>query len=457
MNIHEIVANQKTYFKTHETKQVKFRRKKLKALKKAIQQHETDILDALNSDLGKSKVEAYATEIGIVLKSLSLFIKELKGWARKESIHTPMLQFPGKSYLYREPYGTVLIIGPYNYPFQLVIEPLIGAIAAGNTAIVKPSELTPQTSMVIGQIIESVFDTEYVQVIQGEQETTEALLNERFDFIFFTGSTRVGQIVYEKASKHLTPVALELGGKSPTIIDKTANLKVAAERIAFGKFMNAGQTCVAPDYVLIDESIKDKFISAMQSTITDFYTKTPETSPDFGRIVNDKHFNRLISLLNDAEKNIVIGGQHDASELYIAPTLLKDVKSTQKIMHEEIFGPLLPIISYQDRSEIFGFIDQYEKPLALYVFSEDRDFTDQIMREISFGGGCINDTIMHLTNPNLPFGGVGHSGIGSYHGKHSYLLFSHEKSIMTKSTKLESGMMFPPYKGKFRYVKQIFK
>ncbi|TDM16619.1 aldehyde dehydrogenase [Macrococcoides canis] len=449
--------NVRDFFQTQATKDIKFRKKYLKALKKSIKKHESDILDALKSDLGKNKVEAYATEIGFVIKELSYIIKELKNWAKTKSVTTPMVQFPAKSFIKYEPYGTVLIIGPFNYPFQLVMSPLIGALAAGNCAVVKPSEMTPQTSMVVQEILEEVFPENYVKVIQGEKEVTSQLLDERFDYIFFTGSTKVGQIVYEKASKHLTPVTLELGGKSPAIIDDTANLKVAAERVAFGKFMNAGQTCVAPDYILIDNKVKMKFVKALQSTIQEFYGTQTEQSEDFGRIVNDNHFNRLVNIIEDSGQQVIFGGESNADELFVAPTIILDPKLSDSVMQQEIFGPILPIIGYDMFNEVYDIVEQYEKPLALYLFTEDSDQITAVFNRLSFGGGCVNDTILHLANPNLPFGGVGHSGIGSYHGKYSFELFSHEKSYITKSTKLESGLLFPPYKGKFKYVKQLFK
>ncbi|UTH11197.1 aldehyde dehydrogenase [Macrococcoides canis] len=449
--------NVRDFFQTQATKDIKFRKKYLKALKKSIKKHESDILDALKSDLGKNKVEAYATEIGFVKKELSYIIKELKNWAKTKSVTTPMMQFPAKSFIKYEPYGTVLIIGPFNYPFQLVMSPLIGALAAGNCAVVKPSEMTPQTSMVVQEILEEVFPENYVKVIQGEKEVTSQLLDERFDYIFFTGSTKVGQIVYEKASKHLTPVTLELGGKSPAIIDDTANLKVAAERVAFGKFMNAGQTCVAPDYVLIDNKVKMKFVKALQSTIQEFYGTQTEQSEDFGRIVNDNHFNRLVNIIEDSRQQVIYGGESNADELFVAPTIILDPELSDSVMQQEIFGPILPIIGYETLNEVYDIVEQYEKPLALYLFTEDSDQITAVFNRLSFGGGCVNDTILHLANPNLPFGGVGHSGIGSYHGKYSFELFSHEKSYITKSTKLESGLLFPPYKGKFKYVKQLFK
>ncbi|PKE17370.1 aldehyde dehydrogenase [Macrococcoides caseolyticum] len=449
--------NVRDFFQTQSTKDIKFRKKYLKALKKSIKKHESDILDALKSDLGKNKVEAYATEVGFVMKELSYIIKELKNWAKTKSVTTPMMQFPAKSFIKYEPYGTVLIIGPFNYPFQLVMSPLIGALAAGNCAVVKPSEMTPQTSMVVQEILEEVFPPDYVKVVQGEKEVTSQLLDERFDYIFFTGSTKVGQIVYEKASKHLTPVTLELGGKSPVIIDDTANLKVAAERIAFGKFMNAGQTCVAPDYVLIDNEIKVKFVEALQATIQEFYGAQIEQSEDFGRIVNDNHFNRLVNIIEDSRQQVIYGGESNADELFVAPTIILDPELSDSVMQQEIFGPILPIIGYDTFNEVYDIVEQYEKPLALYLFTEDSDQITAVFNRLSFGGGCVNDTILHLANPNLPFGGVGHSGIGSYHGKYSFELFSHEKSYITKSTKLESGLLFPPYKGKFKYVKQLFK
>jgi len=451
------IQNVRDFFQTQSTKDIKFRKKYLKALKKSIKKHEPDILDALKSDLGKNKVEAYATEVGFVMKELSYIIKELKNWAKTKSVTTPMMQFPAKSFIKYEPYGTVLIIGPFNYPFQLVMSPLIGALAAGNCAVVKPSEMTPQTSMVVQEILEEVFPEDYVKVIQGEKEVTSQLLDERFDYIFFTGSTKVGQIVYEKASKHLTPVTLELGGKSPVIIDDTSNLKVAAERIAFGKFMNAGQTCVAPDYILIDNEIKVKFVEALQATIQEFYGAQIEQSEDFGRIVNDNHFNRLVNIIEDSRQQVIYGGESNADELFVASTIILDPKLSDSVMQQEIFGPILPIIGYDTFNEVYDIVEQYEKPLALYLFTEDSDQITAVFNRLSFGGGCVNDTILHLANPNLPFGGVGHSGIGSYHGKYSFELFSHEKSYITKSTKLESGLLFPPYKGKFKYVKQLFK
>lgn len=449
--------NSKAFFNTHKTKNLKFRKQQLKLLSKNIKNHENELLDALYKDLGKSKVEAYATEIGMLLKSIKLMRKELKNWSKTKQTDTPLYLFPTKSYIKKEPYGTVLIIGPFNYPVQLVFEPLIGAIAAGNTAIIKPSELTPHVAIVIKDIIEDTFDEAYVSVVEGGIEETQTLLSLPFDYMFFTGSEKVGKIVYEAAARKLIPVTLELGGKSPVIVDDTANIKVASERISFGKFTNAGQTCVAPDYILVQRKVKNDLIKALKKTITEFYGENIEKSPDFGRIVNQKHFNRLNDLIQIHKDNVVFGGNSSKEDLYIEPTLLDNITNDNKIMKEEIFGPILPIITYDNFDEVLEIIQSKSKPLSLYLFSEDENMTHRVVEELSFGGGAINDTLMHLANPNLPFGGVGSSGIGQYHGKYSFDTFSHMKSYTFKSTRLESSLFFPPYKGKFKYIKTFFK
>lgn len=449
--------NSKAFFNTHKTKNLKFRKQQLKLLSKNIKNHENELLDALYKDLGKSKVEAYATEIGMLLKSIKLMRKELKNWSKTKQTDTPLYLFPTKSYIKKEPYGTVLIIGPFNYPVQLVFEPLIGAIAAGNTAIVKPSELTPHVAIVIKDIIEDTFDEAYVSVVEGGIEETQTLLSLPFDYMFFTGSEKVGKIVYEAAARKLIPVTLELGGKSPVIVDDTANIKVASERISFGKFTNAGQTCVAPDYILVQRKVKNDLIKALKKKITEFYGENIEKSPDFGRIVNQKHFNRLNDLIQIHKDNVVFGGNSSKEDLYIEPTLLDNITNDNKIMKEEIFGPILPIITYDNFDEVLEIIQSKSKPLSLYLFSEDENMTHRVVEELSFGGGAINDTLMHLANPNLPFGGVGSSGIGQYHGKYSFDTFSHMKSYTFKSTRLESSLFFPPYKGKFKYIKTFFK
>ncbi|HEK5808945.1 TPA: aldehyde dehydrogenase [Staphylococcus aureus] len=447
----------KAFFNTQQTKDISFRKEQLKKLSKAIKSYESDILEALYTDLGKNKVEAYATEIGITLKSIKNARKELKNWTKTKNVDTPLYLFPTKSYIKKEPYGTVLIIAPFNYPFQLVFEPLIGAIAAGNTAIIKPSELTPNVARVIKRLINETFDANYIEVIEGGIEETQTLIHLPFDYVFFTGSENVGKIVYQAASENLVPVTLEMGGKSPVIVDETANIKVASERICFGEFTNAGQTCVAPDYILVHESVKDDLITALSKTLREFYGQNIQQSPDYGRIVNLKHYHRLTSLLNSAQMNIVFGGHSDEDERYIEPTLLDHVTNDSAIMQEEIFGPILPILTYQSLDEAIAFIHQRPKPLSLYLFSEDENATQRVINELSFGGGAINDTLMHLANPKLPFGGVGASGMGRYHGKYSFDTFTHEKSYIFKSTRLESGVHLPPYKGKFKYIKAFFK
>ncbi|HDC8494720.1 TPA: aldehyde dehydrogenase [Staphylococcus aureus MRSA-Lux-31] len=447
----------KAFFNTQQTKDISFRKEQLKKLSKAIKSYESDILEALYTDLGKNKVEAYATEIGITLKSIKNARKELKNWTKTKNVDTPLYLFPTKSYIKKEPYGTVLIIAPFNYPFQLVFEPLIGAIAAGNTAIIKPSKLTPNVARVIKRLINETFDANYIEVIEGGIEETQTLIHLPFDYVFFTGSENVGKIVYQAASENLVPVTLEMGGKSPVIVDETANIKVASERICFGKFTNAGQTCVAPDYILVHESVKDDLITALSKTLREFYGQNIQQSPDYGRIVNLKHYHRLTSLLNSAQMNIVFGGHSDEDERYIEPTLLDHVTNDSAIMQEEIFGPILPILTYQSLDEAIAFIHQRPKPLSLYLFSEDENATQRVINELSFGGGAINDTLMHLANPKLPFGGVGASGMGRYHGKYSFDTFTHEKSYIFKSTRLESGVHLPPYKGKFKYIKAFFK
>ncbi len=392
------------------------------------------------------------------MKSIKNARKELKNWTKTKNVDTPLYLFPTKSYIKKEPYGTVLIIAPFNYPFQLVFEHLIGAIAAGNTAIIKPSELTPNVARVIKRLMNETFDANYIEVIEGGIEETQTLIHLPFDYVFFTGSENVGKIVYQAASENLVPVTLEMGGKLSVIVDETANIKVASERICFGKFTNAGQTCVAPDYILVHESVKDDLITALSKTLREFYGQNIQQSPDYGRIVNLKHYHRLTSLLNSAQMNIVFGGHSDEDERYIRePTLLDHVTSDSAIMQEEIFGPILPILTYQSLDEAIAFIHQRPKPLSLYLFSEDENATQRVINELSFGGGAINDTLMHLANPKLPFGGVGASGMGRYRGKYSFDTFTHEKSYIFKSTRLESGVHLPPYKGKFKYIKAFFK
>lgn len=450
--MNQVIEKQKAFFLTDQTKLYSFRIEQLKKLKALIIENEQNILDALKKDLNKSSFEAYTTEIGFCLHSISKTLKSLKKWMKPKRVKTPIYQLNTSSYIVAEPKGTVLIIGPYNYPFQLVIEPLIGAIAAGNTVIIKPSEFAKETEKVLVDLINNHFDPSIIHVFTGDQEITSELLSYAYDHIFFTGSTRVGQIVYEKASKTLTPVTLELGGKSPTIIDKTANLKVTARRIAFGKFINAGQTCIAPDYIYVDKTVHDQFINELNQVIQTMYAH----HDDFGRIINERHFNRLIKLIDHTKtvhKNVV-----NKDDKFISPTILKDVTWDDPVMKEEIFGPILPVLSFDSIDELMTILKTKEKPLALYLFSKDKETQNKIWNSLSFGGGAINDTLMHVSNPYLPFGGIGPSGIGSYHGKFSFILFSHMKGYIKRSTWLDLPITYPPYsKKKERLVRKILK
>lgn len=446
----------RTFFETGKTIDVNFRLKMLQLLREVIQRNEAEIMKALNDDLHKSEFEAYATEIGLVLDSIKFFLKHLKGWSRPKRVRTPLTQFGAASYVYYEPYGTVLIIGPFNYPFQLVIEPLVGAIAAGNCAVLKPSEFTPNVSKIITKMIRETFADEYIRVIEGAREETAALIHASFDYIFFTGSVPVGKIVMEAAAKKLIPVTLELGGKSPCIVDKEANIRVAAERIAWGKFLNAGQTCVAPDYLLVHKDVKQEFLKQMKKTLQDFYGDDALASEDYGRVVNERHMDRLIGLL-DSEK-IVIGGQYNKSKLYIQPTLMVDVSWDDKVMEDEIFGPILPVLEYDDLNELIHRVNSRPRPLAFYVFTENRSIQEKLIRDTSYGGGCINDTISHLATPYLPFGGVGPSGMGAYHGRQSFETFSHRKSILRKTTRWSFRFLYPPYdKKKISLLRRFLK
>jgi aldehyde dehydrogenase (NAD+) len=440
------------FFNSNETKSYTFRKLQLEKLRTAIQTYEPKIIEALYLDLHKSSFEAYSTEIGFNLYSIRHALKSLKKWMRPKKISTPIFQLNTKSYIQSEPLGTVLIIGPYNYPFQLVIEPLIGAIASGNTAFLKPSEFTTHTSKVIEDMIKATFDPSYITVIQGDYQVTDALLNLPFDHIFFTGSTRVGKIVYEKASKHLIPVTLELGGKSPTIVDETANLKVAARRIAFGKFINAGQTCIAPDYVYVHRNVYESFLQIFKDVVESLY----HDDEQLGRIINERHFKRLQGLIKDDQ--VVNQKRLNAEEKLISPLMLRDVTWKDPVMQEEIFGPILPFLVYDHLDEVIQTIKAQDKPLALYLFSENKQTQKRVFSELSFGGGAINDTIMHITSTKLPFGGVGNSGIGAYHGKYSFDVFSHQKSYIKRATWLDLPLAYPPFnKTKERIIRRVLK
>jgi len=449
-----LIKNQKSFFKSGETKQVEFRKKMLLKLKKTILKHEDAISQALYKDLGKSEAEAVSTEIGITLSEINSVLKHLPKWQKKSRVKTNLFNLPAKSYTIREPFGTTLIIGPWNYPFQLVMAPLVGAIAGGNTAVVKPSEISSHTADVIDKILSETFEKNYIAVVQGGIPETNDLLELRYDKIFFTGSTKVGSIIMEKAAKYLTPVVLELGGKSPTVIDKTANLEIAVKRIAFGKGTNAGQTCVAPDYVLVHEEVKNAFYKAFKKVSEEFYTESAIHNDEFGKIINERNYNRVKSYLNDGQ--IIFGGETDDEKLKIGMTLIEVTDLEKPIMQEEIFGPVLPVISFRDYDEIVDIIHRNPDPLAMYIFSEDNQFVEALINDIQFGGGCVNDTIMHLTNEHLPFGGRGTSGIGNYHGKHSYDAFTHEKSILYSTTKFDLKMKYPPaMKKSLKFIKRL--
>jgi aldehyde dehydrogenase (NAD+) len=447
-----IIENQRQYFLSDVTKPYAFRYQQLKKLKQMILDHEQEILNALHHDLNKSAFEAYTTEVGFNLKSIGETLKKLKHWMKPKRYPSEIFLPFSKALVQPEPKGLVLIIGPFNYPFQLVIEPLIGAIAAGNTVVIKPSEFTPKTEAVLEKIINNHFDPAYLRVIKGDATVTQTLLKERFDHIFFTGSTRVGQIVYEAASKFLTPVTLELGGKSPTIIDETANLHVAAERIAFAKFTNAGQTCIAPDYVYVHEKVKAPFVIELVKVIQKRYAN----KATFGRIVTTKHWERLQRLIEG--KNVTIQHEANASEKYIGPTIVDDITWQDKVMQEEIFGPILPILTFTSLPELIQLLKTKEKPLALYLFSENKTNQRLVWQSLSFGNGAINDALMQVTSRHLPFGGVGQSGFGAYHGHHSFLTFSHQKSYIQKSTKVDIPIAYPPYdKTKLAVIKKLIK
>lgn len=455
--VNTILEKQKSFISTFTLQDIRYRKKALVKLKSAIIKYEKEILDALNKDLHKNSFEAYSMEVGYALSSISNVIKNIDKWAKPEKVLVPLHLLPAKEYIYSEPYGSVLIIGPYNYPFQLLIEPLIGAIAAGNCAVIKPSELTPNTSSILHRIISETFDEEYICCVEGGLETNICLTNSKFDYIFFTGSVNVGKEVMKAAAKNLIPITLELGGKSPVIVDSSANIKNAAQRIIWGKTINAGQTCIAPDYVLVQEDVKQELVDYMKNTIRDFYGDNSELSSDFGRIVNIRHFERIKSILEADKQDIIIGGNTNRDSLYIEPTLINATWESAS-MKDEIFGPILPIISYKDINSVIENINSREKPLALYIFSEDKKLYSRLLKIISSGGVCVNDTIMHIVNSNLPFGGVGNSGIGSYHGKYSFDTFSHKKAVSVKKSKLNLSLILPPYnKAKFTLIKKIFK
>lgn len=451
--ITDIIQHQRHYFATGKTKDIAFRLEQLKRLKSVIESNETAIIEALRTDLSKPTLESYLAEFHATLKEIEYTIKHLKRWMKPRNAGISLIQFPAVAKIYPEPLGVVLIIAPWNYPFSLMIQPLIGAIAAGNCAILKPSEITPATSSLLAQLIETAFDPDYITVIEGDAQIAQQLLAEKFDHIFFTGGTAIAQKVMTAAAQHLTPVTLELGGKTPCIVDIEVDLDETAKRIVWGKFLNAGQTCIAPDYLLVHRSLIPPLIDALKHHIKEFYGENPPNSPDYARIVSDRHFQRLQDLLQDGK--IVFGGQTDATTRYIAPTLVTSVDLDAPLMQEEIFGPILPILEYNTLEEAIAFVNERPKPLALYLFSQNKAKQQQILNSTSSGGVCLNDTIMHVGIPDLPFGGVGASGMGNYHGKASFDTFSHYKSVLKRFFWLEFNLRYPPYGDKLKLFKRL--
>lgn len=456
-DINLIFKNQKEFFESGKTINVDYRIKNLKKLNDIIKKNEDKILNELKKDLGKSNFEGYVTEVGILYDDINFHIKNVKKWSSEEKRKSPIVYYPSKSYIYKEPYGVTLIIGPFNYPFQLVIAPLIGAISAGNTAIIKPSENSRNIALLLEKLINENFPEGYLRVVNplGGKETVSLLLDKPFDYIFFTGSVRVGKLVMQKAAQHLTPVTLELGGKSPCIVDSDAKLKLAAKRIVWGKFLNAGQTCVAPDYLCVHKSVKDELLKLIINEIRVQFGKNVRNSEDYPRIVNKSSLERLSGYLNDGK--IYYGGNIDEDNLYMEPTLIIKPDLNSPLMSDEIFGPILPILVYEDLDNVIKFINHREKPLALYYFSESKKKIKYVLTSTTSGGVTINDTIIHVANPNLPFGGVGNSGVGKYHGKESFETFTHNKSVMKRGTFIEFNIRFAPYKNKLNLVKRIMK
>ena len=443
MRTEALVKRQRSFFDSRETIAVSCRIRALDALETAIKKYESELAGALRKDLGKSRAEAYMCEIGLTLSELRYVRKHIRRWSRNRTVRIPLSQFHGKSFTVQEPYGVVLIMSPWNYPVLLTLEPLIGALAAGNCCVIKPSAYSPTVSGVLARMLRESFAENYVAVVEGGRQENQNLLEQRFDYIFFTGGVKVGKMVMEKASVHLTPVTLELGGKSPCIVDHTADLKLAARRLVFGKYLNCGQTCVAPDYVLAERIIKDEFLTYVKKEIVRQYGAQPLANPDYGKMVNRKHFERVLGLMD--RDRLVHGGESDASALRIEPAVMDGVTEEDPVMQEEIFGPLLPVLTVDSMEEAYVFVRRRPKPLALYLFTGDRKTEERFLKQVPFGGGCVNDTVIHLATSHLGFGGVGDSGMGAYHGKKSFDTFSHEKSIVKKYNWLDLPLRYQPY------------
>ena len=453
-DIHKLIEKQRAYFYSNETLNIEKRIHALKKLKTCIQKNEAEIATALEADLGKSNFESYMCETGLVLSEISYMLKHIRRFTREKRVHTPLSQFHSRSFTKPGPYGVVLIMSPWNYPFLLSLDPLIDAIAAGNTVILKPSAYSPNTSKLIEKMIRECFSPEMVAVVTGGRAENTSLLEEHFDYIFFTGSQNVGREVMKKSAAHLTPVTLELGGKSPCIVDESADLKLAARRIVFGKYLNCGQTCVAPDYILCDKAIRDQLIDAIKSEIRRQFGKHPLENPSYGKIINRKHFQRLQGLIDSSK--VIIGGQSDAKILRIAPTVMKNVTWDDAIMGEEIFGPILPILTYESLDEAIQTVESHPHPLALYFFSEDKAAQKKVLDRCHFGGGCINDTIIHLATSAMPFGGVGESGMGGYHGQAGFDEFTHYRSIVDKKTWMDLPVRYQRYNKFKRKMLRMF-
>lgn len=453
MNHHEILnvlEAQRKFFAKGQTKNIDFRITQLKKLLKAVEKNENQIIKAIQKDLGRSEVDAYLGDVSGIKTSIQYHIKNVKNWAKPKKVKS----MPGsKSFVYPEPLGNVLVISPWNYPFMVLIDPLIGVITAGNTAVLKPSEISSHTSEVVAKMINETFDSNYIHVIQGAVEETQYLLEQNFDLIFFTGSTKIGHVVYEAAAKNLTPVILELGGKSPCIVDKDIDFRKTADRIIWGKTFNNGQTCTAPDYVFVDKKIKEKFVEELIKSIQNFFTLYPQESPFYSRIINERHFDRLAKYLDEGK--ILYGGATDRSNLFIEPTLMEGVSFEASVMQEEIFGPILPIFEYENIDEVINFVTSRPKPLALYVFSKSKRFYNNVVQKTTAGGMCINDTIMHVASNELPFGGVGFSGIGKYHGRYGFEALSNMKSIFKNTFAFDRNITYPPFKLSFKWLKKI--
>ena len=452
MNYEELIKEQRAFFNNRTTGDISFRKQSLTALQKAIRKYEKELSEALRKDLGKAPFESYMTEIGFILSEIRHTLKHLDKWAAAKRCKTPLFLFGSTSHTRPEPYGIVLILSPWNYPVQLLLAPLVGAIAAGNCAILKPSPRTVHTNHILGKLISETFPPQYIAFLETDNRQTDNLLKQHFDYIFYTGGVAFGKRIMMAAAKNLTPVTLELGGKSPCIVDNDAHIQIAARRIVWGKYLNCGQTCVAPDYIFVHREVKDKLITALQAEIERQYGKSPQESPDYPRIISQDHFYNLLLLLKQG--HIVAGGKYDDKDLYIAPTVISGILPENRIMSEEIFGPILPLLDFDDIDNVIDYVNNQEKPLALYYFGQNKKKARYVLQNTSSGGACINDVVTHVANTHLPFGGVGSSGTGAYHGKYSFDTFSHTRSIVQSTTRFNIGMKFAPYDGKLKWLKK---